>query len=63
MAARTGAGGCNLNKQVVTALANVIWSPVAFADFALEYFWAKRSTTGNESGVENVLVSRFRLRF
>ena len=63
VAAQTGAGGCNLNKQVVTALANVIWSPVAFADFALEYFWAKRSTTGNESGVENVLISRFRIRF
>ena len=41
----------------------MIWSPVAFADFALEYFWAKRTTTGSESGVENVLISRFRVRF
>jgi len=62
-AARAGAQGCDVNKRIVTALANVIWSPVAFADFALEYFWAKRTTTGDQAGTENVLISRFRVRF
>jgi len=62
-ASRAGTGGCNLNKKVITAVANVIWSPVAFADVALEYFYGKRTTTGDQSGVENVLISRFRVRF
>jgi len=41
----------------------VVWSPVAFADVALEYFYGHRLTVGNGKGDENVLLSRFRVRF
>jgi len=62
--ARTStSNGCALNKELVTAVANVIWSPVAFADVALEYFYGHRKTLGNGTGSENVLLSRFRVRF
>ena len=63
-AAKTSTGnGCNFNKEVVTAVANVFWSPVAFADIGVEYFYAHRKTIGNGDGTENVLLSRFRVRF
>ena len=63
-AARTASGnGCAFNKELVTAVANVVWSPVAFADIALEYFYGHRKTLGDGTGSENVLLSRFRVRF
>jgi hypothetical protein len=62
-ARNTGAGGCGLNKEVMTAVANLIWAPVAFVDVGVEYFWGHRLTTGNQRGDENVLLSRFRVRF
>ena len=32
----TGAGGCGINKEVLTAHANLIWNPVPFVDFGLD---------------------------
>jgi hypothetical protein len=58
-----GAAGCGLNKEVVTAAANIFWNPVPFADIGLEYFWGHRLTVGNQRGDENVLLSRFRVQF
>jgi len=63
-AAKTSTGnGCNFNKEIVTAVANVFWSPVAFADIGVEYFHAHRKTIANGDGTENVVLSRFRVRF
>jgi hypothetical protein len=58
-----GTAGCGLNKEVVTAAANIFWNPVPFADVGLEYFWGHRLTVGNQRGDENVLLSRFRVQF
>jgi hypothetical protein len=62
-AARSAAGGCNLNRQVLTSAVNLIWSPVAFVDLALEYFYGRRTTVGSQTADENVILSRFRVRF
>jgi hypothetical protein len=62
-ARRVGTAGCNLNEELMTANANLIWSPVPFVDVAAEYFWGHRFTTGGQRGDENVLLSRFRVRF
>jgi len=62
-AASSGGGGCGLNKDLTTAVANVFWQPVAFAEFGLEYFYGHRRTLSNASGDENVLLSRFRVQF
>ena len=52
-----------MNKVLYNAVANVFWSPVAFADIGVEYFYGHRETIGNGTGSENVLLSRFRVRF
>jgi hypothetical protein len=62
-ARQAGTAGCGLNKEVVTAAANLIWNPVPFVDLGLEYFWGHRLTVGNQRGDENVLLSRFRVQF
>jgi hypothetical protein len=62
-ARQAGTAGCGMNKEVVTAAANVFWNPVPFADIGLEYFWGHRLTVGNARGDENVLLSRFRVQF
>ncbi len=52
-----------INKQVITAHVNLIWSPVSFVDVGLEYMWAQRQVVDNQRGDENALISRFRVRF
>ena len=59
----TGAAGCGLNKEMLSGIANVIWSPVPFVDIGLEYLYGHRMTIANQRGDENVLESRFRVRF
>ena len=57
------AGGCGLNQDMVMAKVNLIWAPVAFADFGLEYNYGLRKVLSGQSGNENVIVNRMRLRF
>jgi hypothetical protein len=59
----TGAGGCGLNKELINPTVNLIWAPVPFADIGVEYTWGHRLTVGNARGDQNVLLSRFRVRF
>ena len=59
----TAAGGCGLNQDMVMAKVNLIWAPVAFADFGLEYTMASAGSSAVSSGAENVIVNRMRLRF
>ena len=47
----------------MTAHANVIWNPVSFVDVGLEYMWGQRRVVNNQTGTENVLISKFAFRF
>ena len=62
-ARNTGAAGCGLNKELLNPTVNVFWSPLAFVDIGLEYMYGHRLTVGNQRGDQNVLLSRFRVRF
>jgi hypothetical protein len=59
----TGAGGCNLNEEVDSAVVNVVWSPVPFVDVGLEYYFGHRFTTGGQRGEEHVIGSKFVVKF
>ena len=59
----TAAGGCGLNQQLVMGKVNLIWAPVSFVDIGLEYNYGRRKVVSGQSGSENVVVNRLRLRF
>jgi hypothetical protein len=59
----TAAGGCGLNKELVSATVGTIWSPVAFVDIGVEYAYGHRQAVSNVKGDVNALVSRFTFRF
>jgi hypothetical protein len=61
--AKTDAGNCNLNKEILTAHANLIWNPVPFVDVGIEYVYGHRVVLGNLKGDENVLTSKFGVKF
>jgi hypothetical protein len=52
-----------MNKQMITAHANLIWNPVSSIDVGLEYMWAERTVVNNGHGAENVLISKLAFRF
>jgi hypothetical protein len=52
-----------VNRQLITAHANIIWSPVAFIDTGVEYTYGHRQTIFRQSGSENVVDFAFRVRF
>ncbi len=54
-----GTGTCGLNKEIITAHANIIWNPVPFVDVGLEYMWAHRLVLSDLKGDENALISKF----
>ena len=62
-AAFTGAGGCGLNKELVSATFGTVWSPVSFVDFGAEYAWGHRLVLSGLKGDVNALVGRFTVRF
>jgi len=62
-AAQAGSGGCGLDKQVVTAHANLIWNPVPFVDLSIEYIYGHRVVLSNLRGDMNVLESRMAVSF
>jgi hypothetical protein len=51
------------NKRLYTVHGNVIWSPVSFVDIGLEYMYGRRVVVANLKGEENVLISKFRIKF
>jgi len=51
------------NKRLITAHANLIWSPVAFVDVGLEYMYGQRTTVANLKGNEQAMISKFRVKF
>jgi hypothetical protein len=51
------------NKQLQTAHANLIWSPVAFIDAGVEYTWGQRETVSNNKGQQQALIGKFRVKF
>ncbi|HKS88572.1 MAG TPA: DcaP family trimeric outer membrane transporter [Stellaceae bacterium] len=53
----------SLNKELISVHANLIWAPVPFVDFGLEYLWGHRRVVNNEHGDMNALISRMRVRF
>jgi Porin subfamily/DcaP outer membrane protein len=52
-----------INKELITAHANLIWNPVSFVDVGLEYVWGQRTVLNNQTGSMNVLISKFAFRF
>ena len=52
-----------MNKELITAHANLIWNPVSFVDIGIEYMWGQRTVLNNTTGTENVLISKFAFRF
>jgi hypothetical protein len=51
------------NKELVTAHANLIWSPVAFVDTGIEYVYGHRQTVYNGKGDLNAIDFSFRVKF
>lgn len=52
-----------INKELVIAHANLIWSPVPFADVGIEYLFGHRQVVANLRGDMNAILTRFRVRF
>ena len=59
----TGAGGCGLDKELVSATFGTVWSIVSFVDLGVEYAYGHRQGVRNVKGDVNALVSRFTVRF
>jgi len=58
----------SLNHEMVTAHANLIWSPVSSVDLGLEYMFGYREvsaapTSSGRNGSMNVLISKIAFRF
>ena len=52
------------NRILQTAHVNLIWSPVAFIDAGVEYFWGQRQTaSASIKGDEQTLIGKFRVKF
>jgi hypothetical protein len=62
-AALSGAGGCGLNKELVTANINLLWNPVSFIDIGVAYMRGHRMVVSNLKGDVNALITRFRVIF
>jgi Porin subfamily len=63
-AARLAAtGGCNLNRELVSASFGTIWSPVSFVDFGAEYAYGHRLTLSGLKGDTSAAIGRFTVRF
>ncbi|HTZ34736.1 MAG TPA: DcaP family trimeric outer membrane transporter [Stellaceae bacterium] len=53
----------SVNKELITAHVNLIWSPVSFVDIGLEYTWGQRTALNNGHETQNALISEFKFRF
>jgi porin-like protein len=52
-----------MNKELLTAHANLIWNPVSSVDVGIEYMWGQRTVVNNNHGTENALISKLAFRF
>jgi hypothetical protein len=52
------------NRVLQTAHVNLIWSPVAFIDTGVEFFWGQRQVASAAiKGDEQTLIGKFRVKF
>jgi Porin subfamily len=63
VAPSSGGQAAAINKQLITAHANIIWNPVSFVDIGLEYVWGQRTVLNNQTATMNVLISKLAFRF
>ena len=56
-------GPTAVNKELVNAHLNLIWSPVPFIDTGFEYLWGHRQTVYNQKGDVNVLEFMTTVKF
>jgi hypothetical protein len=52
-----------VNKELVDAHINLLWSPVPFVDTGVEYFFGHRQTVYNAKGDMHAILSTFKMRF
>jgi hypothetical protein len=57
------AASTSVNKELMTAHANLIWNPVSFVDVGVEYVWGQRTAVTNAHATMNALISKFGFRF
>jgi hypothetical protein len=62
-AAHTGGQANTMNKNLMSAHANLIWNPVSFMDVGVEYMWGQRTVLNNNHATMNALISEFKFRF
>ena len=58
-----GSQAASINKELITAHANLIWNPVSAVDIGVEYMWGQRTVLNNAHSTENVLISKMAFRF
>jgi hypothetical protein len=61
--ASTAGQAAALNKELITAHANLIWNPVSFVDVGVEYYWGQRTVLNNTNASMQALISEFKFRF
>jgi hypothetical protein len=61
--AASGAGGCGLDKELISSELNLIWQPVPFVSVGLEWFWGHGLALSNLKGDVNALISKFQVVF
>jgi hypothetical protein len=59
----TNANALQYNRTLITAHANIIWSPVSFIDTGFEFVWGHRRTILGAVGSEDVLDYAFKVKF
>jgi len=52
-----------VNKAIIDAHLNLLWSPVPFIDTGVEYLWTQRQTVFNAKGDQNILMGMFKVKF
>jgi hypothetical protein len=62
-AAVHGFSSFSVNKELVDAHINLLWSPVPFVDTGFEYFYGHRQTVYNMKGDMNSIMYAFRMKF
>jgi len=58
-----GAGGCGLNRELITASFGTAWSPVSFVDVGAEFAYGHRMSLSGLKGDVNAVVTRVVVRF
>lgn len=53
----------SMNKELMTGHGDLIWNAFAPMELAVEYMWGKRRVLNNQSGTENVLITRIRFLY